>query len=180
MEASRSALADFVEENIGESHKLSLETLYGTFLTVIRNSYAGSNDRVLVPALEVFAFLLHFSLPDLMITGNFDWHSLFVVIPKIHFKSTNMSKLEAAIKIYSTLASIRSVRKEALAILTGMLLHPFPKVRIAAAEVLHTYFELDGDQERICDLLGSEDWTQPAKGLKEVANEIKSEVSQAY
>lgn len=72
MEASRRALADFVEEITEGSHLFSLAKLYETFSRLLRNNYAESNDRVMVPSLEVFAFLLHSSFADLVVAGDFE------------------------------------------------------------------------------------------------------------
>lgn len=99
---------------------------------------------------------------------------------RLHFKSTNIYKLEAAVKVYSGLASIFSVQKEVLGKLASMLLHPFPKVRTAAAEALYTHFELEESKERLCELIGSEDWSQPAKDLKKNADEVKTRILQDY
>lgn len=66
LEASRRALADFVEETAGnvDSHAFSLGTLCGYILAILRDNQ--NHDRVIVPALEVAAFLLNLGLADLM------------------------------------------------------------------------------------------------------------------
>ena len=61
------------------------------------------------------------------------WRSLYLLVQKAHYKTGNVRKLEAAIKVYGGLVH---VYPEALQKLTSMLLHPFPKVRNQVADVL--------------------------------------------
>jgi len=52
---------------------------------------------------------------------------------KAHYKTSNIRKLEASIKIYGGLLE---VYPDAIEKLTSMLLHPYPNVRNAAADYL--------------------------------------------
>lgn len=61
------------------------------------------------------------------------WRSLYLVVQKAHYKTGNVRKLEAAIKLYGGLVQ---VYPEALEKLTSMLLHPFPKIRNQVADML--------------------------------------------
>jgi len=61
------------------------------------------------------------------------WRSLYLLVQKAHYKTGNVRKLEAAIKVYGGLLQ---VYPEALEKLTSMLLHPFPKIRDQVADVL--------------------------------------------
>ncbi len=61
------------------------------------------------------------------------WRSLYLLVQKAHYKTGNVRKLEAAIKVYGGLLQ---VYPEALDKLTSMLLHPFPKIRNQVADVL--------------------------------------------
>lgn len=47
---------------------------------------------------------------------------------KAHFKTTNMARLEAAIKAYAPLCRLGHLRAEVLKKMVSMLLHPFPRV----------------------------------------------------
>jgi tubulin-specific chaperone D len=58
---------------------------------------------------------------------------LYLFVQKSHYKTGNVRKLEAAIKLYGGLVQ---VYPEALEKLTSMLLHPFPKLRNHVADVL--------------------------------------------
>lgn len=61
------------------------------------------------------------------------WRSLYLLVQKAHYKTGNVRKLEAAIKVYGGLLQ---VYPEALEKLISMLLHPFPKIRNQVADVL--------------------------------------------
>ena len=61
------------------------------------------------------------------------WRSVYLLVQKSHYKTGNVRKLEAAIKLYGSLVP---VYPEALQKLTSMLLHPFPKIRNHVADVL--------------------------------------------
>jgi tubulin-specific chaperone D len=54
-------------------------------------------------------------------------------VQKAHYKTANVRKLEASVKVYGGLLE---VHPEAIQKLTSMLLHPFPKVRDHVADVL--------------------------------------------
>lgn len=56
------------------------------------------------------------------------FRKLFVAVQKAHFKTANVARLEAAVKIYASLSRLEALRAEVLKKMTGMLLHPFPRV----------------------------------------------------
>ncbi len=58
------------------------------------------------------------------------WRSFYTLIQKTHFKTGNVHKLEAAVKVYAGLTEIAIIRQEVMMKLAGMLLHPFPNVSI--------------------------------------------------
>lgn len=53
---------------------------------------------------------------------------LLALVQKAHHKSSNIPRLEAAVKVYASLSRIPSLRAECIKKLTSMLLHPYPKV----------------------------------------------------
>src|SRR5277367_5161682 len=61
------------------------------------------------------------------------WRSVYLLVQKAHYKTGNVRKLEAAIKVYGGLLQ---VYPEALEKLTSMLLHPFPKIRNQVADMM--------------------------------------------
>lgn len=66
-------------------------------------------------------------------TDDYRWRSLYLLVQKAHYKTGNIRKLEAAVKIYGGLSE---VYPEALQKLATMLLHPFPKIRNEVADTL--------------------------------------------
>lgn len=55
------------------------------------------------------------------------------MVQKSHYKTGNVRKLEAAVRMYGNLVQ---VYPEALEKLTTMILHPFPKIRNQVADTL--------------------------------------------
>jgi len=55
------------------------------------------------------------------------------MLQKSHYKTGNVRKLEAAVRMYGNLIQ---VHPEALEKLTTMILHPFPKIRNQVADTL--------------------------------------------
>lgn len=62
------------------------------------------------------------------ITDECSWRGFYNVIQRSHFKSRNVQKLEAAVKIYAAFSEVPSLRQDATMKLMKMLKHPFPKV----------------------------------------------------
>ncbi|KAI9777363.1 MAG: hypothetical protein M1835_005261, partial [Candelina submexicana] len=105
--ASRGALVDFAEQRDEVYNLCELSTDLVEVLK--RNS---NNDRVAVPAMEVLSFFL-FDTGFAARVGGFEWRALFTNVQKAHFKSGNVQKLEAAVKIYAGLLVVEEVRKDA-------------------------------------------------------------------
>ena len=87
---------------------------------------------------------------DIIQQSNIEWRSLYLLVQKAHYKTGNVRKLEAAIKLYGGMVQ---VYPEALQKLTSMLLHPFPKVRNQVADTL---FAISGVGKGV-------DWTRARK-----------------
>jgi len=149
-----------------EEPGLSLLETGNIFLSLLKDNL--TNDRVLIPVLEVVAFLLDVQILQRLSTTEFKWRNLLSLIQKSHFKSTNIQKLIIVCDIYRGLADVQAIRSDVLTKVVSMLLHPFPKVRVAAAE---TMYVLCHTQE-----LKLHDWTQSPKGLKEAVEKIKKTV----
>lgn len=141
--SSRVALAVYVDiSSASELAKLSAD-----LLTII--SRRVTDDRLIVPALAIVAFLLDslnptdplhnsFSYADplrllyailLIIAEKFgSWRSFFDPVKKCHYRSSDIPKLTIAVRIYCGLARYAGVYHEAVDKLCQMLLHPFPLV----------------------------------------------------
>ncbi|KKK18297.1 hypothetical protein AOCH_005539 [Aspergillus ochraceoroseus] len=123
------------------------------------------DDRYAIPILELLAFLLDgyvSSVPDITDPS---LRKVFVLAQKVHFKSSNIARLEAAIRAYAPLSRLERLRIDVLKKLTGMLLHPFPRVRVTTADYLF--------METGLGLVKTEDWTRPPKELKGKVEEVR-------
>jgi tubulin-specific chaperone D len=124
MRVSRSALVDSIF-NHPQDHRAMrvLETL----VTLLEDSY--TDDRQAAPCLEAIAFVLEQSSE---LEGHnectFPARRIWNVVRKAHFRSTNIHRLEAAVRIYGALAVQGDMRRNTLEKLKGLLLHPYPSV----------------------------------------------------
>jgi len=130
----------------------SLLAFSNTLLDVFKANL--SADRLLLPLLELLAFLLDMQILQRLITTTFKyvsgtkrepplqnpfplntssnkprWRTVISFVQKSHYKSNSIPKLHAALATYRGLADIAAIRDDVLAKVTSMLLHPFPKVR---------------------------------------------------
>ncbi|QDS73191.1 hypothetical protein FKW77_002579 [Venturia effusa] len=183
-QATRAALYDYLDSLDVQRHSDSDDGRYSpptllevcnTFCDLVRRCLGiatdipkkPDNDRVLVPVLEVIAFLLDMGLIQRLSTTQFRYLTLLSLIQKSHFKSTNIQKLHAVLNIYRSLAKIIPIRSEVIKKVTSMLVHPFPSIRASAAETL---FLVQGIQE-----LKPVDWTQDTKVLRVVVDGLKQQ-----
>jgi hypothetical protein len=71
--------------------------------------------------------------------------------------------------VYRGLANVQEVRKDVLKLVVGMLLHPIPAVRIAAAETFVVVLEGDGeDVAKVEKVVLTMDWTRLTKDFREL------------
>ncbi|OJD35564.1 beta-tubulin cofactor d [Diplodia corticola] len=166
VQASRLALVEHLQALPTESDGFSLFHVANTILDVCKAHLA--NDRIIVPMLEVLAFLLDAQVFQRLVGSSFKWRNLLSLVQKAHFKSNNMQKLYLALDVYRGLSDVQVIRQEVRTKLASMLLHPFPKVRVAAAETL---FVVSANEE-----LKGHDWSQPSKNLKGIADGIKAQI----
>ncbi|KAF2800113.1 hypothetical protein K505DRAFT_293440 [Melanomma pulvis-pyrius CBS 109.77] len=127
-------------------------------------------DRVLIPLLDVLAFLFDMHVMHRLVPTTFNFRTLLSLTQKAHFKSTHMQKLNFALDVYRGLGSIDTTRADTIVKVTAMLLHPFPNVRISAAETLWVLTQQDE--------LKRHDWSLPSKNLKPAVVGIQSLLSE--
>ncbi|KAI5373741.1 hypothetical protein J4E82_007554 [Alternaria postmessia] len=165
---SRAALLDFVailpNEDLSDDPRFTLADFANCFLTLLKENI--TNDRVLLPLLEVISFLFDMQVMQRLQSTPFNFRVLLSYTQKAHFKSTHMQKLHLALDVYRGLGDITLTRTDTLSKVVSMLLHPFPKVRIAAAETLW-YLTHEGGLKR-------HDWSLPSKSLKPAVDEIET------
>ncbi|KAI2469910.1 tubulin folding cofactor D C terminal-domain-containing protein [Annulohypoxylon bovei var. microspora] len=165
--ASRAALANFCEQ--------SAENLKRTCSALVRNlkSYQGQ-DRVVIPTLEVVAYLFHVGMmqnhPDINL------RQLCVLMQKAAYKTGSVRKLEACIKVYSAIAGVDADDQiagvlEARKRLGALMTHPWPRARSLVVDEL--WGLMDGDENGEKANLLAVDWSKAEKShVKKIVGEL--------
>ncbi|KAJ4301438.1 hypothetical protein N0V90_003530 [Kalmusia sp. IMI 367209] len=166
---SRSALLDAFDSwptvaTDGKLDTYNLLDVVNCFLSLLKSNL--DTERVLLPLLEIFAFLFDMQVMHRLLETSFNFRAVLSFTQKAHFKSTHMQKLLLALDVYRGLGTISSTRADTITKVTSMLLHPFPKIRIAAAETL---WLLTNEES-----LKRQDWSLPSKTLKPIVDGIKA------
>ena len=162
---ARAALAAHADE-IALAH---LEDLCTSLLNIIKSNITdgktSASDRLLIPAMDVWGFLLEINVLDRLdsIEESEKYTSLVDYVGKARRTYTNVRKIEAAIKVYfgilSTPVFMHSHSKAATE-LCNLLLHQFPSIRNAAADALFMQYPH-------CRLLQTVNWTERTEMKKE-------------
>lgn len=172
LKSARSALLLFLSQAAPETQSDIATSIVAIFARVV-----SANDRVVVPLMEVVALLLDMSLFPLEMA---DKKRLFLLTQKSHFKSTNVAKLTAAIRVYSSfvLANVNEsgeeaqLSKDVSAKLVGMLLHPFPGIRLSVSEVVYL-IAVENGKEGVATNMEKQDWTKGTKELMSAVRKVK-------
>lgn len=166
--ASRAALADFCSASDG-----NLGLVCNGLLQNLKTRQG--QDRVLVPTLEIIAFLFHVGL--FQRSGDVNLRSLCLQTQKAGYKSGNVRKIEACVKVYGGVAaagddSVPGVQ-EARKRLGALLFHPWPKVRVMVVDELWGLVgECPGDGDRLTGV----DWGKAQKSeIRAVVQELRLE-----
>ncbi|KAF2103374.1 hypothetical protein NA57DRAFT_63931 [Rhizodiscina lignyota] len=164
VQVARAALLSAVDPLLPESNnQLSLIAVANVLMDVFKKHL--ENDRILLPLLEIIAFLLDMQILQRLAETTFKWRNLLSLVQKSHYKSNHMHKLHLALDVYRGLADVTVIRKDVTSKLVSMLSHPFPKLRVAAAETL---LVVTSDTA-----LKSVDWSMPTKALSAVIKATK-------
>lgn len=124
MRLSRLALVRTVS---GSFPGMGVAEVLDTLVTLLEDTC--TDDRQATPILETIAFILEQHVGEERGSGSkIPARKLWNIVRKAHFKSTNIRKLEAAVKIYEALAVQGDMRRNALTKLRDLLLHPYPTV----------------------------------------------------
>lgn len=169
--ASRAALSDFCEA----SHE-NLDRICHALLQNLKSRQG--QDRVLMPVLEIVAFLFQVGLFQ---SSSVDLRGLCLQTQKAGYKTGNLRKLEACVKVYNGVASMDGQDgavagvTEARKRLGALLYHPWPKVRIMVVDALWGLLNGEaGDGEGKGERLMGVDWGQATKSqIKEVVEELQ-------
>lgn len=197
--STRSALVRWINSQEPRDQQVLLVSVIKVLLIVLSDNL--QDDRYAIPAMELLAFLLDgyiLSIPEnseprlapdpcpLQMTRQPLTHipsfrKLFVLVQKAHFKTSNIARLEAAIRVYACLSRLEPLRLEVLKKLTAMLLHPFPRVCTGLA-IARTSADFNQVRSNVAEYLfmetGSndvkcEDWTRQPKELKGLVGGIR-------
>ncbi|RGP78574.1 hypothetical protein FLONG3_3299 [Fusarium longipes] len=165
--ASRAALSDFCEAS-----EENLDLVCHSLLQNLKSRQG--QDRVVVPTLEVVAFLFHVQLFQ---KSSVNLRSLCLQTQKAGYKTGNVRKLEACIKVYAGVASMVGQKgaetgaQEAKKRLGALLHHPWPKIRTMVVDGL---WGVLGEQEEAADKLKGVDWGQAGKSqIKTAVEELR-------
>ncbi|OBZ90614.1 Tubulin-specific chaperone D [Choanephora cucurbitarum] len=169
---SSACLIDYMNNlPVTEPTQLSLEVMFKTLSDIM--SKHEKQDRVTIPLLDVIG-LLYESGTLLKITKESLHIKLFNLVKKENFKSKNIRKLLASIKVYVGLISVESqqVRTKALQQLLTYLVHAFPRIRIETSDQLFTQLSISEEADESEDMMEAigiitgTDWTQPMEQIK--------------
>lgn len=173
---SRAALASFCEESPKNLNQICT-TLLGNL-----KQYQGE-DRIIVPTLEVVSYLFHVGL--LQRCTEINLRQLCLVAQKAAYKTGNVRKLEACIKVYGAIAAVdvddqlsseiatkrRGGTVEAKRRLAALMGHPWPRVRSLVVDELWSLMVDDAGVKR--EKLLTIDWGTAEKlQIKEVVGEL--------
>ncbi|EGE83692.2 beta-tubulin cofactor d [Blastomyces dermatitidis ATCC 18188] len=161
--SARVALLQYINNHDEQRRNIICVKLIEDWLSILESD--NDDDRYAIPVVEMTAFLLDNCFLHNSPDPNMNYHKLFVLVQKFHFKSANMARIEAAIKIYSLLWRMGVIKGDAMKKLTGMLLHPYPKIRTIAADCLY--------MESHVEEMKGEDWSSPPEQLKAKVDNLR-------
>ncbi|GAB7361672.1 hypothetical protein MBLNU230_g1722t1 [Neophaeotheca triangularis] len=178
LQASRAALTDVVEALpqarllLLMNNMTNLLRCYLPNAQVVANSpstysaISNSGRDMLHPTLEVIAYILTTNVTQRLSSGDFSWRNLLSNVQKAHYKSSDIPRLMSCLSIYHSMLSCDAVRADVLKKLCSMLAtNPYPKVRIAVAEVLWS-------GTGVAELKGSDWGSKEAKELSKSVGAI--------
>lgn len=124
--SSRAALIQFLDL----SDQTAAQDLLAGCLEVLATALKDNlqDDRYAIPIVELIAFLTDSYTVSTENDPNPIFRRVFLLVQKSHFRSASIPRLEAAVQVYAALVRLGPLRADVLKKLTGLLLHPFPRV----------------------------------------------------
>ncbi|KAJ4165265.1 hypothetical protein LMH87_006903 [Akanthomyces muscarius] len=123
-----------------------------------------SEDRVVIPTLEVIAYLFHTGLFQHCKPETVNLRTLCLQTQKVGYKTGSVRKLLACVRVYGCVAGLDAAQgpPEAKKRLGALMFHPWPRVRMAVVDEL---WMLAGGQEDggVADVLLGVDWGKADK-----------------
>lgn len=135
--SSRAAVIQFLNSHEQEPRQAILITFLQVLSTALSDNL--QDDRYAIPIIELMAFFIdNFAIIN---SDKLDpiFRKTFVLVQKAHFRSSNIIRLEAAVKLYGALSSLEPLRNDVFKKLSGMLLHPFPRVCTVVSFFMEVY-----------------------------------------
>ncbi|KAJ5098458.1 hypothetical protein N7532_005459 [Penicillium argentinense] len=161
--AARSALIQFLNSHEPNQRQTILVTLLQDLSAALGETL--QDDRYAVPIVDFCAFLIDSFATSSLEQQDPVFRKVFVLVQKSHFRSSNIARLEAAIKAYAALSRLEALRTDVLKKLSGLLLHPFPRVRLSAADRLFVVTN--------SETVKYENWSDQPKQLKEKVEDLR-------
>lgn len=168
--ASRAALTSYCDAS-----QHSLDRVCASLLRNLRTCQG--QDRIIVPTLEIIAFLFSVGIYERSTTV--DMKSLCLQTQKAGYKSGNVRKLEACVKVYGGVAALRTGlprmadetleqrRREGIVEarkrLGALMIHPWPRVRASVVDELWDLLAT-GDDDNKAEMLKGVDWSAAGTG----------------
>ncbi|EHK43261.1 hypothetical protein TRIATDRAFT_130872 [Trichoderma atroviride IMI 206040] len=175
---SRAALTDYCEQS-----PQKLQLVCSALLHNLKTCQG--EDRIIVPTLEIIAFLFHVGL--FQRCEGINYKSLCLQTQKAGYKTGNVRKVAACIKVYGGIAAagaesagddVEAGVKDARRRLGALMAHPWPRIRSAVVDEIWGLVdsgELDDGDEDGHGLTGV-DWTSADKSrVKALVTELKLE-----
>lgn len=170
--ASRAALMQFCQASHENLHLVCTALEYNLRLR-------HGDDRISVPTMEIIAFLFHVGL--FQRCQDIKLRNLCLYTQKAGYKSGNIKKILACIKVYGGVANFEASSsgtdicvlagvKESRKRLGALMFHPWPRVRSAVVDELWGLLDADGVAG---DKLTSVDWSAADKSqIKQTVLEL--------
>ena len=153
-----SAILRMAAEQDSSNKAVPLSTIMTTSLREL-GQMANSDDRDVIPFIDFFAFVVEQELiSDHFLMAEEYRIQLWSTLQKVHHPKASSERIESCIKLYHALLHKDDFRTKSLDKLTRQLLHRFPIVRNAAANVLYTA----SPQEELISI----NWNEPAAANK--------------
>ncbi|OAA68967.1 small nuclear ribonucleoprotein [Cordyceps fumosorosea ARSEF 2679] len=138
-----------------------------------------AEDRVVVPTLEVLAYLFHTGLP-LRRSGGVGLRGLCLQTQKAGYKTGNVRKILACVRVYGCVVAEEGKEgdggpAEARRRLAALFYHPWPRVRMAVVDELWGLMDGSGEGKGgSADVLLGVDWGKADKGsVKTVVEKLQ-------
>ncbi|KAL6698164.1 tubulin folding cofactor D C terminal domain-containing protein [Trichoderma pleuroticola] len=181
--ASRAALTEYCDES-----PKNLQRVCSALLQNLKTCQ--SEDRVIVPTLEIIAFLFYAGL--FQRSQGISYRGLCLHTQKAGYKTGNVRKVVACIKVYGGIAAsvgaanggvnVEAGAKDARKRLGALMSHPWPRVRSAAVDEIwglmggEEAVGEDGEAEADGHGLTGVDWASAEKSqIKALVTELKLE-----